>query len=288
MSWYAIVPPRKNTQDATGMCLRFAQSFFGAPVRYASAWEAWQHVQGKYSPSDPLPPVPVLLWFEHWGTYGSPPTYGNWGHVAVYVPGDAIYTSPAWGYGQGRYGTINEIERVFNSRYVGWSSDINGLQVAGYSAPAPNPAPKPLPPKPKEITVITYRREDLDARKKGRVVRPGNHIYLNTKSGGATNFANCVGGVGEYALSAHLYAQGKPGDKVDLAYVWQDKAGKNSPHYTETLVFDNTGNIRATRTFLRGVASGYRVMLRVTAHKANTGEVKVTTLDSDAHLYKAA
>ncbi len=137
MAWKALVPPRLGTQDATGMCLRFAQSFFGAPVRYASAWEAWQHVQGKYSPSDPLPDVPVLLWFEHWGTYGSPPTYGNWGHVAAYVPGDAIYTSPAGGYGQGKYATIPQIEAAFNCRYVGWSTDINGLLVAGWTAPKP-------------------------------------------------------------------------------------------------------------------------------------------------------
>ncbi len=286
MGWKALVPPRLGTQDATGMCLRFAQSFFGAPVRYASAWEAWQHVQGKYSPSDPLPDVPVLLWFEHWGTYGDPPTYGNWGHVAPYVPGDAIYTSPAGGYGQGRYATIAQIEAAFNCRYVGWSPDINGLLVAGYTKPAPTP--KPLPPKPKEVTVIAYHREDVDARKKGRTISPGKHIYLNTKSGGPANFANCVGGVGEYALSAHLYAHGNPGDKIDLAYVWQDKGGKNSPHYTETLPLDSDGRVRATRTFLRGVSSGSRVMLRVTAHKANTAAVKVTLLDSDAHLYKVA
>lgn len=150
MGWIAKVPPRLGTQDHTGMCLRFAQSFFGAPVRYASAWQAWQHVQAKYSPSDALPPVPVLLWFEHWGTYGAPPTYGNWGHVAIHVPGDAIYTSPAWGYGQGRYATIAQIEASFNARYVGWSPDINGLFVADYvsdKAPVtpPRPKPKPIP-----------------------------------------------------------------------------------------------------------------------------------------------
>lgn len=146
MSWVALVPPRLGTMDATGMCLRFAQSFFGAPVRYASAWDAWNATETKYSPSDPTPPVPVLLWFAHYGTYGDPPTYANWGHVAVLVPGDAIYTSPTWGYGQGRYGSIAEIEYYFNSKYVGWTPDINGLYVAWFeNSPTPEPEPLPIP-----------------------------------------------------------------------------------------------------------------------------------------------
>lgn len=130
MTWNALVPPRLGTQDATGMCLRFAQSFFGAPVAHPSAWVAWQHQQHRHGPAEPLPPVPVPIWFSHYGTYGSPPTYGNWGHVAIHVPGDAIYTSPAGGFGQGRYATIAQIERAFNATYVGWSEDINGLRVA--------------------------------------------------------------------------------------------------------------------------------------------------------------
>lgn len=130
MAWQALVAPRKGTRDGTGWCLRYAQSFFGAPARYNSAWDAWNATQYKHGPNEPLPDVPVLLWFSHYGTYGSPPRYGNWGHVAIHVPGDAIYTSPASGWGFGRYGTIREIERVFNARYVGWSEDINGLRVA--------------------------------------------------------------------------------------------------------------------------------------------------------------
>lgn len=133
MIWKALVAPRKSVTDGPGWCLRFAQSFFGAPVRYDSAWEAWQHTQYRHSPSEPLPgDVPVLLWFEHWGTYGTPPRYGNWGDVRVHVPGDAIYGAPIAGtaWGQSRVGTIGEIERGIGARYVGWSEDINGLRVA--------------------------------------------------------------------------------------------------------------------------------------------------------------
>lgn len=131
-TWRALVAPRKNTTDYPGWCLRFAQSFFGAPARYASAWEAWGQQKYRHGPEVPLPNVPVLVWFEHWGNYGSPPTYGNWGHVAIHVPGDAVYTSPLGGSarGQGRYASIADMARHINVRYVGWSEDINGLRVA--------------------------------------------------------------------------------------------------------------------------------------------------------------
>lgn len=46
MAWYALVPPRTWVQDATGACLRYAQSFFGAPVRHRSAWHAWAAAPG--------------------------------------------------------------------------------------------------------------------------------------------------------------------------------------------------------------------------------------------------
>lgn len=138
MTWQALVPPRKGTQDYAGMCLRYAQSFFGAPVRHRSAWDAWNATQHKHGTNEALPGVPVILWFSHFGTYQN--EYGNWGHVAIHVPGDAIYTSPGYGYGFERWATIAQIEQRFASKYVGWSEDINGLRVAQQSGkPAPQP-----------------------------------------------------------------------------------------------------------------------------------------------------
>jgi hypothetical protein len=136
----ALVAPRKGTRDEAGACLRFAQSFFGAPVAHRSAWHAWLAQPRRNGPEVPLPNVPVILWFSHWGRYDDrrgqygdnprDPYYGNWGHVTPYVPGDAIYSSPANGYGQGRYANTTQIEQTFNSKYVGWTDSINGLRIA--------------------------------------------------------------------------------------------------------------------------------------------------------------
>lgn len=156
-NYISLVPPRLGTIDYPGMCLRFAQSFFGAPARHRSAWHAWQAQKHRHGPEVPWPNVPVLLWFEHWGNYddglgpydGRPPgSRGNWGHVAIYVPGDAIYTSPlsGWQAGQERYANIAQMAAQMNLVYVGFSEDINGLRVAKpVTSPAPIPEPEPEP-----------------------------------------------------------------------------------------------------------------------------------------------
>ena len=139
MTFQQLVAPNLGTTDGAGWCHRFARNVFGAPMGYNSAWEAWQATEYKHPTSEPLPSgAAVLLWFSHYGTYGSPPTYGNWGHVAIHVPGIGIYTSPGYGYGQEVWTTIGQIESRFASKYVGWSEDINGLRVAAPSTSTPD------------------------------------------------------------------------------------------------------------------------------------------------------
>lgn len=128
MSWGQLVQPDTSVQANAGMCLAFAQAVYGAPVRYRSAWEAWEATTDKHS--EELPPVSVPVWFSHYGTYGNPPSYENWGHVVAYIPGQGFLSSPGQGYGHEWLGSIGEVEARFNSSYVGWSTDINGLAVA--------------------------------------------------------------------------------------------------------------------------------------------------------------
>lgn len=128
MSWEQLVQPDTSVQANAGMCLAFAQSVYGAPVCYRSAWEAWENTQDKHT--EGLPPVSVPVWFSHYGTYGNPPSYENWGHVVAYIPGEGFLSSPGEGYGSEILDSIQQVEYRFNSKYVGWSTDINGLTVA--------------------------------------------------------------------------------------------------------------------------------------------------------------
>lgn len=198
MTWQALVPPRKDTVDLPGMCLRFSQTFFGAPVAYPDAWTAWQNQQYRHDASEPLPNVPVLLWFEHWGTYGDPPTYKNWGHVAPYVPGDAIYSSPAtWnaGWSQSRFETIADLERALNCRYVGWSEDLNGLRIAQKVGETPKPTPTIKVRKNKDMFIVYYANaEPKDPKFKGRWAVAGSKYWLELSTqAAANNIANQLG-----------------------------------------------------------------------------------------------
>lgn len=145
----------------------------------------------------------------------------------------------------------------------------------------------PAPPA-KGDTVIAYHYQDKDARAKGRNISPGNGLYLNINSGADNSKAsNVVGGVGPYSLTAHVYAEGKPGDIVEALYLWDDTktSGAHSPHYTETIVIPDEGFVKRSVEFKRAVASGFAVYLRVQAPKTNSANVKITVLDSDAYLF---
>jgi len=134
--WTQLVAPDTSVKANAGMCLAFVQSVYGAPVKYRSAWEAWQATTQKHA--DQLPTVSVPVWFSHYGTYGQPPSYENWGHVVAYIPGSGFLSSPGEGYGSEMLATIEQVEQRFNSKYVGWSTDINGLQVATGSNDIPD------------------------------------------------------------------------------------------------------------------------------------------------------
>jgi hypothetical protein len=140
-----LVTPNLSTQDNAGFCLRFTQTVWGAPVRYATAWEAWEATQLKHSVTENLPTdVGVLVWLDHYGTYGG--VTGQYGHVVSWIPGKGYLSSPTNGYGQKWLGSKEEVERAYNAVYVGWSEDINGLQVATINQ---KPKPKTRKEEPK-------------------------------------------------------------------------------------------------------------------------------------------
>lgn len=129
------------------------------------------------------------------------------------------------------------------------------------------------------------------ADRQGRSVAPGQEIYLqNSKK----QNQNVVGAPGPYSLTAHVYAEGQAGDKVDVQYIWinatvaEGTPGKYSGHYVETLELDSKGQIKASREFKRAVASGWAVFLKVKAHGDNKAAVKISVLDSDAYQFIAA
>lgn len=141
MAWTQLVNPNYNTQDYAGYCLRFTQSVYGAPVRYATAWDAWLAVAGKHQDRN-MPNTDVPIWFESWGTYGG--VFKNWGHAAVYQASTGrVFSSPGSGYGNTWFSSITDAEQRWGMRFVGWSEYLNGMQITSYTAdPTPTPQPE--------------------------------------------------------------------------------------------------------------------------------------------------
>lgn len=131
-----------------------------------------------------------------------------------------------------------------------------------------------------EDNVIHYHRENRAARS----IKPNETLFLVDSKG---TKMNCVGEVGMYSLTAHLYAEGfDPGDALELVYEWYNvKSKKASAHYVHRVNADRQGLIRENVEFKRGAASGDAVRLLVRASKANTSTGKVTLLDSDAFSF---
>ena len=110
--------------------LRMTQNVFHAPVKHAWCWEAWLATEFKHT-TDPLPSYPVPVWF-----YATTPYSGHL-HVAgqsvVWIPSLGAFLSnpshPGQPEGQRWFNTIEDIEKAFNAKYVGWSEDINGLRL---------------------------------------------------------------------------------------------------------------------------------------------------------------
>lgn len=145
MIFQSLKTPNLSVTDNAGMCLRFTQSVWSAPVKHPNAWQAWEATQYKHGVQESLPNVSAILWFSHFATYQG--KYDNWGHVVTYVPSKGFLSSPATGNGQLWLSSISEVEKTFNAKYVGWSEDINGLRVL-------SPANPPIERKKKMLSFI--------------------------------------------------------------------------------------------------------------------------------------
>ena len=248
----------------------------GAPVPSNSAYEWWTGfaqrpmLQDLYVQS--AAPVPGAIFVARGGIYDS----AN-GHIGVVT-------------GLAKGGYFETMEQNAGERYLG--RYIRSMQnILGFLIPKNNPAAPAA--NHTEEEVIPYHRQDTLSRNGGRTLRPGSAFYLHTDPKAPTSGAvNCIGGVGQYLLIAHIYAVGDPGDEVILRYVWQTdpKGAKpvNSAHYTQRYMIPESGILQESVSFTRyaGGSKPQAVYLWCQAAPDNKSPVKITVLDSDALCFK--
>lgn len=133
MSYTQRIAPNLGQKSAAGDCLWFTWQAFGAPpgLGFKFAREAWNGQHGRHPGELPPAGVMVPVWFDHYGTYGEPPEYKNWGHAAVSLGDGRILSSPATAdtFGQTIFASIADLERTLRATYLGWSECMDATPV---------------------------------------------------------------------------------------------------------------------------------------------------------------
>ena len=160
------------------------------------------------------------------------------------------------------------------------------------AVPVPTPSGGGGSSKTKEVKVKHYFNDDGKALRKGGLdLAPGAGSWLHKDAKAATSKAtNIIGGVGEYDFTVHVYAEGKPGDIVDVVLAWDDTktSGPHSMHFVERVEIGADGTARRNIPFARAAAAGNAVYAQVATPKTNKGTVKITRFATDALLFIAA
>lgn len=276
MNWEQFTNIRNGTRVINhrfDQCVALANLYHesvigGSFVPVASAYQWWTNFRSYRTLTDNYTqsrtPVAGAIVVSRYGLYNAPH-----GHIGVVTSVN-------------KNGTFNTMEQnAEGHRYV-FRYIRSMVNILGFLVPKNNPA---VSRPSRGAKVRYYQRQDRDARSKGRTLSPGRHVYLNTKSGGPSNAANIVGGVGPYSITLHLYAKGEPGDVLGLMLIWQDRNGRRSHHYNHHVSFDKDGLIRENVTFKRAVASGYSVFARVQSSSKNKKSATINLFDSDAYLF---
>lgn len=139
MAWVSQVSVDTTATADAGWCLWLAEQATGAPHLYPSARAAWDAANDKHADRDyPTDAVVALFW-----DWTSKSDGVNYGHVVINVPGSGLFSSPKnWGvHGNDWYGSIDEVSSWLGATYLGWTSDLAGLQLSAWDGGAvPTPS----------------------------------------------------------------------------------------------------------------------------------------------------
>lgn len=180
MRYKSLSTPNLSVTDLPGWCLRMTgNSFDTKPRPFKNAAAAWAGAKHKHGADEPLPNVPVPVYFYWKGKVDG--VVQEAGDVAVYVPGKGIFGTPLRGSGKANRWDPTPAARakaIGGGAYcLGWSEDLNGVRLV---EPDPEPAPAPAPTGERYNVVKPvpgYTNSAAAARRSGSnsTVQPGEY-----------------------------------------------------------------------------------------------------------------
>ena len=115
----AVENARSVNQYPPGMCQQYVRLIcWQVPSLYGSAIEAWHGARVKH-PGDRTPPLAAPLYFVG----------GKYGHAVIGVGGKDMRSTDCRSRGQVSDEAITWIERNWGYTYLGWTEDINGVEL---------------------------------------------------------------------------------------------------------------------------------------------------------------
>ena len=135
MAWLSQVSVDTSVTCDSGWCLWLAEECVGAPHAFPTARAAWDNNTQQHADRDyPRDAVVALFW-----SWTSKSDGIDYGHVVINVPGQGLFSSPKrWGqHGNDWYGSIDEVSNWLGAEYLGWTSELAGLQLAVWQDDAP-------------------------------------------------------------------------------------------------------------------------------------------------------
>lgn len=113
----AVANANRYKSCKRGMCLMYTRTWLGIASRYPSAISAWNNAKKRRTKGTAPRGAPVF-----WRG-------GKYGHVALSVGGGRCRSTDRPRTGVVSTVTIDSISRAWGYQYVGWSADLNGVDI---------------------------------------------------------------------------------------------------------------------------------------------------------------
>lgn len=133
-----------------GLCLQFVRTCWGVPAKYVNAKTAWAKAVKKHPGLDRIP-VGAPLFMSH--------PKSKDGHVVIYLGGNSVRSTNS---ATGRVATYSIATwQSWGYTVLGWSEDLNGVDLP--IDPTPVAPPRPVTPPPAAGPVPSQRIKNLQA-----------------------------------------------------------------------------------------------------------------------------